>query len=79
MPNNAVLDKETVNKMKYTSFAIVEFAEAFKMGKPEGYRYLKKYGGIDYIAENWWALHTDNQYHVMLEIFDICKENGGHL
>jgi hypothetical protein len=72
-------ESEKRERMSYTSFMIHEFAEAYKMNKPEGYRYLEKYGGLDYIRENWWALHIDNQHHVLLEIFDLCKENGGYL
>ena len=65
--------------MSYTSFIINEFPEAYKMDKQEEYRYLKKYGGLDYVRENWWALHIDNQHHVLLEIFYLCKKNGGYL
>ncbi|MDR1416108.1 MAG: DUF3791 domain-containing protein [Prevotellaceae bacterium] len=28
----------------------------------KAYRYLKKYGGLDYLYENRWALHTDNPF-----------------
>jgi len=72
-------DKETDDKVSFMSFIIPEFAEAFKMDKPMGYRYLKKYGGLDYINKHWWALHTDNPYHVLLSTFNICKRNGGYL
>jgi hypothetical protein len=72
-------EREESIRMSYIAFVINEFPEAFKMGKPEGYQYLKKYGGLDYICEHWWALHIDNQRHVMQQIFDICKENGGDL
>jgi len=29
------------------------------------YQYLKQYGEIDYLCENWWALRTDNPYWTM--------------
>jgi hypothetical protein len=61
------------------SFIIPEFAEAFQMNKREGYRHLKKFGGLDYVRKNWWALHTDNPYYVLLDTFNICKSNGGYL
>jgi hypothetical protein len=77
--NKALSDREAENRMSYITFVINEFPEAFKMGKPEGYQYLKKYGGLDYICRHWWALHIDNQTHVMDDIFDICKRNGGYL
>jgi len=73
------LDKETDNKVSFLSFIIPEFAEAYKMNKRDGYRYLKKYGGIDFINEHWWALHTDNPYYAIRDIFNVCKNNGGNL
>jgi hypothetical protein len=76
---DASLDIERENRRSYVNFVIHEFPEAYKMNKPEGYRYLKKYGGLDFLREHWWALHIDNQEHVMRELFDICKENGGYL
>lgn len=74
-----LLDEVMEERMDYTNFMINEFAEAYKIDKPEGYRYLKKFGGLDYIREHWWALHTDNQCHVLNEIFDLCRKNGGYL
>jgi hypothetical protein len=72
-------DREEECRMSYINFVIHEFPEAYKMSKPEGYRYLKKYGGLDYLREHWWALHIDNQYYAMQSIFDVCKGNGGYL
>jgi len=73
------LDKETKDMVSFITFIIPEFAEAYKMNKPEGFRYLEKYGGLDYINENWWALHTDNPKYALRSIFKICKRNGGYL
>jgi hypothetical protein len=28
----------------------------------EAYLYLKKYGGIDYLDEFWWTLHTEDPF-----------------
>jgi len=69
-----ILGKEVAQRTAYTSFIINEFAETYKMGA-NGYRYLKAHGGLDYIHDNWWALHIDNQRHVVREIFDFCEEN----
>jgi len=72
-------EKDKKERMSYTSFMINEFTEAYKMNKPKGFVYLEKYGGLDYIRRHWWALHTDNQRHVVREIFDVCRRNGGNL
>jgi len=74
-----ILDKRTDDRISFMAFIVLEFGEACKMDKQEGYRYLKKYGGLDYIRRHWWALHTDNPYYVIRNIFNICKKNGGYL
>jgi hypothetical protein len=76
---NNTLDKETSDKVSFISFIIPEFAAAFKMKMPEAYLYLKQYGGLDYLDECWWALHTDNKYWALLYIYDVCRNNGGYM
>jgi hypothetical protein len=79
METKEPLSKEVRERINYTCFMIVYFAEAYKMDKPEGYQYLKKYGGLDFIREHWWALHTENQYYAARYVFDVCKNNGGYM
>ncbi|MDR1222025.1 MAG: DUF3791 domain-containing protein [Tannerella sp.] len=55
---------------------VAEFARAYKMDKQEAYRILKKCGGLDYVSNNWWALHIDNPYWVVREMLDVCRYNG---
>jgi hypothetical protein len=43
----------------------------------DAYFYLKKYGGWDYLNENWWALHTDNECYALMDLYEICRQNGG--
>jgi hypothetical protein len=76
---NVLPEKDKRERMRYTSFMINYWAESYKMNKPKAYLYLEKYGGLDYIRENWWALHTDNNRHVVREIFDYCQKKGGYL
>ena len=70
-------DKEKRDKLRFVTFIIPEFARTYKMAKPEAYRYLKKYGGIDFIFEHWWALHTDNPFWAVHDIYKVCLQNGG--
>jgi hypothetical protein len=72
-----VLDKETSDKISFITFIIPEFARSYKMDKQEAYFYLKKYGGLDYIFECWWALHIDNPFWAVRDIFKVCRSNGG--
>ena len=60
-----------------TTIIIPEFAAAYKMNVQKAYRYLKQYGGLDYLYENWWALHTDNPFWAVRDMFEICRRNGG--
>ena len=71
-----VLDDEKRNKVRFISFIIPEFARTYKMDKQEAYRLLKKYGGLDYVFNNWWALHIDNPHWVVREMLDVCRYNG---
>ena len=75
--NNQKLDKKTSDKVSFLSFIIPEFAAAFKMKISDAYKYLKKYGGLEFLLKHWWALHTDNEYYTLLDLYEICLKNGG--
>ena len=70
-------ERDTRNKIAYISFMIVEFAEAFKMNKPAAYQYLKQYGGLDFLFRHWWAMHTDDRYYGLRDLYEVCLKNGG--
>ena len=74
---NGILNKETSDKISFVTFIITEFALAYKMRMQEAYRYLKKYGGLDYLSEHWWALHTDNKFYALRSLYNVCHQNGG--
>lgn len=71
------IDKQTNDKVSFISFIIPEFARSYKMNKQAAYLYLKKYGGLNYLLENWWALHTDNPFWAVRDMYEICRQNGG--
>ena len=73
----SVLSKENRDEISFMSFIIPEFAAAYKMNVQDAYRYLKKYRGLDYLHEHWWALHTDNPFWAVRDLFEICRQNGG--
>jgi hypothetical protein len=75
--NGKTLDRETDNKLSFITFIIPEFAEAYKMTVIEAYQYLKKYDGLNYIFDCWWALHTDNPIYALYDTFEVCHNNGG--
>ena len=62
--NNQKLDKKTSDKVSFISFIIPEFAAAFKMKISDAYKYLKKYGGLDFLHKHWWpCIPTTNIIH----------------
>ncbi|MDR3328173.1 MAG: DUF3791 domain-containing protein [Prevotellaceae bacterium] len=73
------LDKQTSDKVSFITFIVPMFAAKFRINAAEAFQYLKKYGGLDFLQTHWWALHTDNEYYALLEIYDVCRENGGYL
>ena len=76
MENNK-LDKATSDKVSFISYIIPKFADEYKMKIQDAYFYLKKYGGLSFLFENWWALHVDNPIWATRDIYTICKQNGG--
>jgi Protein of unknown function (DUF3791) len=74
-----IQDEEKRNKVKFFAFIIPEFARTYKMNKQKAYQYLKTYGGLDFLFENWWTLHTDNPLYAVRDMFDVCSQNGGYL
>ena len=71
------LDKEISDKVNFMTFIIPEFAKSYKMNIQEAYLYLEQYGGMDYLDKCWWALHTDNPFWAVRDMFEVCKNNGG--
>ena len=72
-----ILDKQTSDKVAFISYIIPKFANDYKMGTQEAYLYLKKFGGLDFLMEHWWALHTDNDIWAVHDIYKVCYNNGG--
>jgi hypothetical protein len=71
------LDKQTSDKVSFITFIIPKFAKSYKMNTQYAYRYLKKYGGMDYLNECWWALHIDNPFWAVRDMYKVCRSNGG--
>jgi hypothetical protein len=76
MAGNTV-NKQTSDKVSFITFIIPMFADAYKMNVQDAYLYLKKYRGLDFLNEHWWALHTDNVLYALNDLYTVCRENGG--
>jgi hypothetical protein len=77
MATQTEMDEETRNKLSFITFIIERFASSYKMNRPNAYLYLKKYGGLDFLFENWWALHTDNEIWAVRDLYEVCYQNKG--
>jgi len=75
--NVKTLDKETDDKVSFVTFIIGEFARTYRMNRQQAYLYLKQYGGLKYLFDCWWALHTDNPIVAVRDINQVCESNGG--
>jgi len=71
------LDEDTKNKVRFITFIITMFARAYKMNKQNAYIYLEKYGGLDYLFNHWWTLHTEDPYWALKALYSTCYKNGG--
>jgi hypothetical protein len=71
------LDKEARDRISFITFIIPCFARSYKMNRQEAYRYLKKYGGIDFLFEHWWTLHTEDPFWSVRSLYEVCRNNGG--
>jgi hypothetical protein len=71
------VNKQMSDKVSFITFIIPMFADAYKMNMRDAYLYLQKYGGLDFLNEHWWALHTDNVLYALNDLYTVCYENGG--
>jgi len=71
------INKETSDKISFISYIIPKFAESYKMNIQDSYFYLKKHGGLDFLMEHWWALHTYSGFWAVRDLYDVCYKNGG--
>jgi len=65
------------DKISFISSIIPEFADSYKMSIPNAYNFLKKYGGLKYLLDEWWALHAENIIWAVRDIYEVCRNNGG--
>jgi len=70
-------EKSASDKISFISYIIPKFASSYKMNIQDAYFYLKKHGGLKYLYENWWALHTDNPFWAVRDMHKVCVGNGG--
>ena len=66
-------------RVSYINFIIRTFAYGFKRTVPEVVEYLDKYGGLQFLIDNYEYEHTQSEYHTHMALLDVCRNNGGWL
>ena len=50
-----------------------------KMLIPDAYKYLRDFGGIDFLFRHWEVEHTQHEMYTHMTLLKICRRNGGWL
>jgi hypothetical protein len=56
---------------------ISDFAERFDMDAAAAYRFLAKYGGIEFLLQHYEIEHTLSIDGAIDDLEMICRQNGG--
>ena len=73
---DACKKKDMVN---YLTALVSEFAHLHSLNGAQAFRYLDRYGGIDFVVRHYEAEHTLPFYDVVTDLTDFCHRKGGAL
>lgn len=73
------IDENTRNRIRYMNFIIISFAKGAKMWIPEAYKYLRDFGGLDFLYRHYEYEHTLPASETHFTLLKICRNNGGWL
>jgi len=73
------IDENTSNRIRYMNFIIIGFAKGAKIWIPEAYKYLRDFGGLDFLYRHYDVEHTQHEIHTYMTLLKICRRNGGWL
>jgi len=71
--------KKSADRVKYANFIIRTFAYGFKRSVPEVVEYFDKFGGLEFLLDNYDYEHTQSEYHTHMALLEVCRNNGGWL
>ena len=72
-------DREAEIRLHYLNFIILRFARGFKMLIPSAFRYLDKFGGLNFLYNNYEYEHTQSEHNTCMTLLKVCRNNGGWL
>ena len=77
------MDEDLIEKRKsrvsYANFIIRSFAYGFKRPVPEVVEYLDKFGGLQFLFDNYEYEHTQSEHNTHMALLEVCRNNGGWL
>lgn len=65
--------------LRYAIALFAEFAHKFNLKDSQAFKYIKRYGGLEYLREYYDVLHTLSFEEVVEGLARICNKNGGRL
>ena len=74
-----MITQQQTNIINYIVICISDFAERFAMDMAAAYRFLAKFGGIEFLLQHYEAEHTLSLDDVVDDLEIICRQKGGVL
>lgn len=66
-------------KISYIIAVISDFADSYGLSNQQAYRYLARFGGIDFLDEFYDVEHTLSFKDAIFDTARVCRNNGGAL
>ena len=74
-----MITKKQTNVINYLVICISDFAERFAMDETAAYRFLAKFGGIEFLVQHYEVEHTLSLDDVIEDLEAVCRQRGGIL
>lgn len=73
------MSTEAKDKIAYIIAVISEFADTHSLNTVQSYRYLQRFGGLDFVNRFYKVEHTLSFRDVIDDLTDYCNRKGGRL
>ena len=72
-----MITKQQINMIDYLVICVNDFADRFGMNNKSAFRFLSKYGGIEFLTNHYEIEHTLSLDDAIDDLEKICRDNGG--
>ena len=72
-----MITKRQTNIINYLVICVNDFAERFAMDTKTAYRFLARFGGIDFLMQYYEVEHTLSLDEAIEDLETVCRQNGG--